>query len=94
MSQIFTLPDPVLHGTMDYHRENHLVVDCPFFHQHNTTDAPHPPVMGEFVTREHVRHKSGIAHRGTTRINHVRELPTRLNHFAAVGRLWGDRVRV
>jgi hypothetical protein len=50
--------------------------------------------MGEFVTREHVRHnKSGIAHRGRTRINHLRELPTRLNHFAAVGRLqrsWGS----
>jgi hypothetical protein len=44
--------------------------------------------MGVFVTREHVRHnKSGIAHRGRTRINHLRELPTKLNHFAAVGRL-------
>jgi hypothetical protein len=43
---------------------------------------------GVFVTREHVRHnKSGIAHRGRTRINHLRELPTRLNQFAAVGRL-------
>jgi hypothetical protein len=30
--------------------------------------------MGVFVTREHVRHnKSGIAHRGRTRINHLRE---------------------
>jgi hypothetical protein len=28
--------------------------------------------MGVFVTREHVRHnKSGIAHRGRTRINHL-----------------------
>jgi hypothetical protein len=45
-------------------------------------------ILGEFVTSEHVRHnKSGIAHRGRTRINHLRELPTRLNHFAAVGRL-------
>jgi hypothetical protein len=44
--------------------------------------------MGVFVTREHVRHnKSGIAHRGRTRINHLRELPTKLDHFAAVGRL-------
>jgi hypothetical protein len=44
--------------------------------------------MAVFVTREHVRHnKSGIAHRGRTRINHLRELPTKLNHFAAVGRL-------
>jgi hypothetical protein len=35
-----------------------------------------------FVTREHVRHnKSGIAHRGRTGINHLRELPTKLNHF-------------
>jgi hypothetical protein len=43
---------------------------------------------GVFVTREHVRHnKSGIAHRGRTRINHLRELPTKLDHFAAVGRL-------
>jgi hypothetical protein len=43
---------------------------------------------GVFVTCEHVRHnKSGIAHRGRTRINHLRELPTKLNHFAAVGRL-------
>jgi hypothetical protein len=33
--------------------------------------------MGVFVTREHVRHnKSGIAHRGRTRINHLRELPS------------------
>jgi hypothetical protein len=41
-----------------------------------------------FVTREHVRHnKSGIAHRGRTGINHLRELPTKFNHFAAVGRL-------
>jgi hypothetical protein len=45
-------------------------------------------VVGVFVTREHVCHnKSGIAHRGRTRINHFRELPTKLNHFAAVGRL-------
>jgi hypothetical protein len=43
---------------------------------------------GVFVTREHVRHnKSGIAHRGRTRINHLRELPTKLDHVAAVGRL-------
>jgi hypothetical protein len=43
-------------------------------------------VMGVFVTREHVRHnKSGIAHRGRTGINHVRELPTKLNHFCSVG---------
>jgi hypothetical protein len=29
------------------------------------------PLMGVFVTREHVRHnKSGIAHRGRTGINH------------------------
>jgi hypothetical protein len=42
--------------------------------------------MGVFVTREHVRHnKSGIAHRGRTGINHLRELPTKLNHL--VGRL-------
>jgi hypothetical protein len=41
-----------------------------------------------FVTREHVRHnKSDIAHRGRSRINHFRELPTKLDHFAAVGRL-------
>jgi hypothetical protein len=41
--------------------------------------------LGVFVTREHVRHnKSGIAHRGRTGINHLRELPTT---FAAVGRL-------
>jgi hypothetical protein len=34
-------------------------------------------LMGVFVTREHVRHnKSGIAHRGRTGINHLRELPT------------------
>jgi hypothetical protein len=40
------------------------------------------------VTREHVRHnKSDIAHRGRTRIDHLRELPTKLDHFAAVGRL-------
>jgi hypothetical protein len=40
---------------------------------------------GVFVTCEHVRHnKSGIAHRGRTRVNHLRELPTK---FAAVGRL-------
>jgi hypothetical protein len=33
--------------------------------------------MGVFVTREHVRHnKSGIAHRGRTGINHLRELPS------------------
>jgi hypothetical protein len=45
-------------------------------------------VLGVFVTREHVRHnKSGIAHQGRTRINHLRELPTKLDHFAAVGRL-------
>jgi hypothetical protein len=44
--------------------------------------------LGVFVTREHVRHNnSGIAHRGRTRINHLRELPTKLKHFAAVGRL-------
>jgi hypothetical protein len=44
--------------------------------------------MGVFVTREHVCHsKSGIAHRGRTRVNHLRELPTKLDHFAAVGRL-------
>jgi hypothetical protein len=35
-------------------------------------------VMGVFVTREHVRHnKSGIAHRSRTRINRLRELPTK-----------------
>jgi hypothetical protein len=46
------------------------------------------PIWGVFVTREHVRHnKSGIAHRGRSRINHFRELPTKLDHFAAVGRL-------
>jgi hypothetical protein len=29
------------------------------------------PLMGVFVTREHVRHnKSGITHRGKTRISH------------------------
>jgi hypothetical protein len=45
-------------------------------------------LLGVFVTREHVGHnKSGIAHWGKTRINHLRELPTKLNHFAAVGRL-------
>jgi hypothetical protein len=38
--------------------------------------------LGVFVTREHVRHnKSGIAHLGRTGINHLRELPTKLNHF-------------
>jgi hypothetical protein len=56
-----------------------------------TADVSHGCVLlflGVFVTREHVRHnKSGIAHRGRTRINHLRELPTKLNHFAAVGRL-------
>jgi hypothetical protein len=42
-------------------------------------------VLGVFVTREHVRHnKSGIAHRGRTRINHLRELPTKLNHYFAI----------
>jgi hypothetical protein len=65
------------------------------------SDAGHPPsrctrqpplslllILGVFVTREHVRHnKSGIAHRGRTRINHLRELPTKLDHFAAVDRL-------
>jgi hypothetical protein len=46
------------------------------------------PFLGVFVTREHVRHnKSGIAHLGRTRINHLRELPTKFNHFAAVGGL-------
>jgi hypothetical protein len=39
-------------------------------------------LMGVFVTCEHVRHnKSGIAHQGRIRINHLRELPTKLNHF-------------
>jgi hypothetical protein len=41
--------------------------------------------LGEFVTREHVRHnKSGIAHRGRTRINHSRELPLLLLCFVTV----------
>jgi hypothetical protein len=44
--------------------------------------------LGVFVTREHVRHnKSGIAHRGRTRINHLRELPTKLNHFCSGGQV-------
>jgi hypothetical protein len=44
--------------------------------------------MGVFVTCEHVHNnKSGIAHRGKPRMSHERELPTKLNHFAAVGRL-------
>jgi hypothetical protein len=44
--------------------------------------------MGVFVTREHVRHnKSGIAHRGRTGINHLRELPTKLNHFCSGGQV-------
>jgi hypothetical protein len=39
--------------------------------------AEHSRIWGVFVTREHVRHnKSGIAHRGRTRKNHLRELPT------------------
>jgi hypothetical protein len=43
-------------------------------------------VVGVFVTREHVRHnKSGIAHRGRTGINHLRELPTKLYRKAADG---------
>jgi hypothetical protein len=43
---------------------------------------------GVFVTREHVRHnKSGIAHRGRTGINHLRELPTKLNHFCSGGQV-------
>jgi hypothetical protein len=46
--------------------------------------------LGVFVAREYVRHnKSGIAHRGRTRVNHLRELPTKLNHLTAVGRLPG-----
>jgi hypothetical protein len=28
----FTLPDPVLHGTMDCYSGNHLVTNCPFFY--------------------------------------------------------------
>jgi hypothetical protein len=41
-----------------------------------------------FVTREHVRHnKSGIAHWGRTGINHLRELPTKLNHFCSGGQV-------
>jgi hypothetical protein len=44
--------------------------------------------LGVFVTREHVRHnKSGIAHRGRTGINHLRELPTKLNHFCSGGQV-------
>jgi hypothetical protein len=44
--------------------------------------------LGVFVTREHVRHnKSGIAHRGRTGINHLRELPTKLNHFCSSGQV-------
>jgi hypothetical protein len=44
-------------------------------------------VLGVFVTREHVRHnKSGITHRDRAKINHLRELPYQVNHFAAVGR--------
>jgi hypothetical protein len=45
-------------------------------------------LLGVFVTREHVRHnKSGIAHRGRTRINHLRELPTKLNHICSGGQV-------
>jgi hypothetical protein len=45
-------------------------------------------LWGVFVTREHVRHnKSGIAHRGRTGINHLRELPTKLNHFCSGGQV-------
>jgi hypothetical protein len=39
-------------------------------------------LWGVFVTREHVRHnKSGIAHQGRTGINHLRELPAKLNQI-------------
>jgi hypothetical protein len=45
-------------------------------------------ILGVFVTREHVRHnKSGIAHRGRTGMNHLRELPTKLNHFCSGGQV-------
>jgi hypothetical protein len=48
----------------------------------------HPLIGSVFVTREHVRHnKSGIAHRGRTGINHLRELPTKLNHFCSGGQV-------
>jgi hypothetical protein len=50
--------------------------------------CPWLSAMGVFVTREHVRHnKSGIAHRGRTGINHLRELPTKLNHFCSGGQV-------
>ena len=50
--------------------------------------AASPFILGVFVTREHVRHnKSGIAHRGRTGINHLRELPTKLNHFCSGGQV-------
>jgi hypothetical protein len=32
----FTLPNPVLHGTMDYHSANHLVLKLPLFHKLQT----------------------------------------------------------
>jgi hypothetical protein len=45
-------------------------------------------LLGEFVTREHVCHnKSSIAHRGRTRINHLRELPTRLEPLCSGGQV-------
>jgi hypothetical protein len=51
-------------------------------------DAACLGILGVFVTREHVRHnKSGIAHRGRTGINHLRELPTKLNHFCSGGQV-------
>jgi hypothetical protein len=46
------------------------------------------PLLGVFATRERVRqNKSGIAHRGRTGINHLRELPTKFNHFCSGGQV-------
>jgi hypothetical protein len=45
-------------------------------------------LLGVFVTREHVRHnKSGITHRGKTRISHLRELPTKLKPLCSGGQV-------
>jgi hypothetical protein len=54
----------------------------------NSETSKHGQIGSVFVTREHVRHnKSGIAHRGRTGINHLTELPTKLNHFCSGGQV-------